>query len=102
MVIDLSNGTKLNYNKDRWAKLGIKYLKIGVPGLDLKALEEAVPTFNKSVKDFFEEQGGNDDSLVAVHCTHGINRTGYLICKFLVEECHWDPEEAIKSQFNLL
>ena len=37
------------------------------------------------------------DGLVGVHCTHGLNRTGYLICRFLIERKDWNPEEAIKA-----
>ncbi|KAE9549590.1 hypothetical protein FO519_007186 [Halicephalobus sp. NKZ332] len=99
LVIDLSNGKKTNYNEERWAKLGIKYVKMGIPGLNLKALEEEAPRFNELVKEFLGNQGEKDESLIAVHCTHGINRTGYLICRFLVDECGWDSETAIQK-FN--
>ena len=26
---------------------------------------------------------GTEDGLIGVHCTHGLNRTGYLICRYL-------------------
>lgn len=35
------------------------------------------------------------DPLVAVHCHYGFNRTGYLICCYLVERCGWTVAEAI-------
>ena len=25
---------------------------------------------------------GTEDGLIGVHCTHGLNRTGYLICRY--------------------
>ena len=28
---------------------------------------------------------------------HGINRTGYLICRYLIEKLGWDPERAIRE-----
>ena len=35
------------------------------------------------------------DGLIGVHCTHGVNRTGYLICRYLIERLKWKPEDAI-------
>ena len=37
------------------------------------------------------------DALIGVHCTHGVNRTGYLICRYLIQKLKWDPEEAIQK-----
>jgi len=39
----------------------------------------------------------SETDLVGVHCTHGLNRTGYLVCRFLVEKRGWQPEEAIRA-----
>ena len=47
------------------------------------------------VFDFYREVEGVE-GLVAVHCTHGVNRTGYLICRYLVERMGVEPEEAIE------
>jgi mRNA-capping enzyme len=30
-----------------------------------------------------------------VHCTHGFNRTGFVICSYLVEDCDMSIELAI-------
>ena len=38
------------------------------------------------------------DALIGVHCTHGVNRTGYLICRYLIEKLDWDPQKAIDSK----
>ena len=40
------------------------------------------------------------DALIGVHCTHGVNRSGYLICRYLIEKMNWEPSKAI-SEFNL-
>ncbi|XP_061655167.1 uncharacterized protein LOC133489907 isoform X6 [Phyllopteryx taeniolatus] len=37
------------------------------------------------------------DKLIGVHCTHGLNRTGYMICRYLIDVDGMDPAEAIKS-----
>lgn len=33
---------------------------------------------------------------IAIHCTHGINRTGFIVCKYLVEKKGLQVEEAIQ------
>jgi len=40
-----------------------------------------------------------DNGLVAVHCAHGLNRTGYLICRYLIQKCGVEPREAV-ARFN--
>ncbi|XP_051897238.1 RNA/RNP complex-1-interacting phosphatase-like [Pristis pectinata] len=37
----------------------------------------------------------DNDKLIGVHCTHGVNRTGYLICRYLIDVDGMDPHEAI-------
>lgn len=37
------------------------------------------------------------DALVAVHCHYGFNRTGYLICCFLIERLGWSVQDAIEG-----
>ncbi|RUS87770.1 hypothetical protein EGW08_004435, partial [Elysia chlorotica] len=41
------------------------------------------------------ESFDNDENLVGVHCTHGVNRTGYLICRYMIEKLDMNPQEAI-------
>ncbi|KAI2644296.1 mRNA-capping enzyme [Labeo rohita] len=35
--------------------------------------------------------------LAGVHCTHGFNRTGFLICAYLVEKMDWSIEAAVAA-----
>ncbi|KAA0189331.1 RNA:RNP complex 1 interacting phosphatase [Fasciolopsis buskii] len=37
------------------------------------------------------------DGIIAVHCTHGVNRTGYLICRYIVEEMGRRPDEVLRD-----
>ena len=39
----------------------------------------------------------NPDALIGIHCIHGINRTGYLICRYLIEKRGFQPQEAIDT-----
>ncbi len=41
----------------------------------------------------------NTGALIGVHCTHGVNRTGYLICRYLVQKLKWEPESAIAGGY---
>uniref|UniRef100_A0A4W6FJR3 Dual specificity phosphatase 11 (RNA/RNP complex 1-interacting) n=1 Tax=Lates calcarifer TaxID=8187 RepID=A0A4W6FJR3_LATCA len=36
------------------------------------------------------------DKLIGVHCTHGLNRTGYLICRYLIDVDGMDPKQAVE------
>ena len=39
----------------------------------------------------------NPLDVIAVHCTHGFNRTGFLIAAFLVQTEDWSPEAAVEA-----
>ena len=78
MVIDLTN-TKKYYKPGPLADLNIEYQKIFTEG-------HVIPN-KKVIKEFFDatnqylEKNSDNDKLVGVHCTHGLNRTGYLVCR---------------------
>ena len=38
--------------------------------------------------------------LVGIHCTHGVNRTGYVLCRYLIEYLNYEPERAIEGMFH--
>jgi len=35
--------------------------------------------------------------IVGVHCTHGYNRTGFLISAYFIEEEDWSLEQAVMT-----
>lgn len=37
--------------------------------------------------------------LIGVHCTHGLNRTGYFICRYLIQKMGLTPADAIQGKF---
>lgn len=39
----------------------------------------------------------NNDDLILLHCTHGFNRTGFLICAYIVEEEGSDVGVAVQE-----
>ena len=40
--------------------------------------------------------------MIGVHCTHGVNRTGYLICRYLIQRMNWDPQAAIDGKRKIV
>jgi len=41
----------------------------------------------------------SNDKLIGVHCTHGLNRTGYLIVRYMIEQLGIEANEALEA-FN--
>ena len=39
----------------------------------------------------------NPLDIVGVHCTHGFNRTGFLISAFMIEEHDWSVDAAVQE-----
>ena len=62
-----------------------------------KDLPEPFPS--EQVVEAFYREVEHEEGLVAVHCSHGLNRTGYLIIRYLVDRKGVEPEEAIR-RFN--
>ncbi|XP_059082761.1 RNA/RNP complex-1-interacting phosphatase-like isoform X3 [Tigriopus californicus] len=94
-VIDLTNTTRY-YNAEKLkatCSSVLEHVKITTEG-------HVVPK-NSVVRRFFDVVDGtlakSPDALIGVHCTHGVNRTGYLICRYLVQRLSWAPKDAIKA-----
>jgi len=80
MVIDLTK-TSRYYDKTEFERLGVKHVKIECAGRG----EVPEPQFPEFLKEVTEFQDKNPEKLIGVHCTHGFNRTGYMICSYLAE-----------------
>jgi len=91
-IIDLTATTKY-YQPIECEALGIKHKKILVPGTVVPP-KQSVEQFFSAVEEFKDEDG-----LIGVHCTHGLNRSGYMICRYMIEKDGVDPDEAIE-RFN--
>ncbi|MFH4973499.1 hypothetical protein AB6A40_000208 [Gnathostoma spinigerum] len=94
LIVDLT-ATDRYYDSKEWTDAGVEYVKISCFGHTAHRQVECAERFYTAVTDFLQRNADNS-KLVGVHCTHGINRTGYLICKYLVEVDGWDPKTAIK------
>ena len=78
-IIDLT-ATKKYYKPETCKALGIKYRKIAVPGGGMVPGESFVQEFYDAVADLSSD---DDGGLIGVHCTHGLNRTGYMVCRLV-------------------
>ncbi|XP_047531177.1 RNA/RNP complex-1-interacting phosphatase homolog isoform X1 [Vanessa atalanta] len=91
-VIDLTNTAKY-YDPAELKSKGVLYKKILIPGRQLPS-EHTVNVFMDTVDEFLKI---NDDWLIGVHCTHGLNRTGYMVCRYLRDRVGIPAKDAIKS-----
>lgn len=50
-----------------------------------------------SLIDSILKSNTTENPLIAVHCHYGFNRTGFLICCYLIEKLGWTVEQAIEG-----
>ncbi|KAM4772229.1 mRNA-capping enzyme [Rhinophrynus dorsalis] len=93
LLVDLTNTTRF-YDRNDIEKEGIKYIKLQCKGHGECPSLENTDTFIRLCERFVDK---NPDELIGVHCTHGFNRTGFLICAFLVEKMDWSIEAAVAT-----
>ncbi|XP_077944633.1 RNA/RNP complex-1-interacting phosphatase isoform X5 [Gasterosteus aculeatus] len=72
-------------------------MKIFTAGHEVPS-NKTILSFKRAVGAFLRDHADND-MLIGVHCTHGLNRTGYLICRYLIDVDGMDPKEAV-ALFN--
>ena len=58
--------------------------------------QSAIRRFIQLVNDILHENTVANP-LIAVHCHYGFNRTGFLICCYLIEVLGWSVEEAVEG-----
>jgi len=91
-IIDLTFTDKYYKPKqDDFAATKVTHHKFKIPGKKLPTAEML-----KTILDTMESLA-KDKKVMGVHCTHGINRTGYIICTFMVERLGWEPQAAIDA-----
>lgn len=93
LLVDLTNTTRF-YDRNEIEKEGIKYVKLQCKGHGECPSPDATAMFIRLCEHFIEK---NPTELIGVHCTHGFNRTGFLICAYLVEKMDWSVEAAVAA-----
>lgn len=92
--IDLTNTTRF-YDKADIQAEGCKYIKLQCRGHGETPSPEQTATFVSLVYNFITH---HPLEIVGVHCTHGFNRTGFLIASYLIEKQDCSVESAL-AQF---
>ncbi|XP_072310651.1 RNA/RNP complex-1-interacting phosphatase [Eucyclogobius newberryi] len=92
LIIDLTFTTR--YYRAEDVPESLQCVKIFTAGHEIPS-DETILNFKRAVHRFLHENADND-KLVGVHCTHGLNRTGYLICRYLIDVDGVEPHKAIE------
>ncbi|XP_071827520.1 RNA/RNP complex-1-interacting phosphatase-like isoform X3 [Apostichopus japonicus] len=95
LVVDLScKQVGMYYNPEDLEKNGIRYEKLRVEGKKVPS-EHIIKRFKRIVTEFEKRQP--EDYYIGVHCTHGVNRTGYVICRYMIEQLSKTTDEALRA-----
>ncbi|XP_018564207.1 mRNA-capping enzyme [Anoplophora glabripennis] len=94
VIIDLTDTTRY-YDPQEFAKEGVAHVKIRITGGGMLPPLRLLKLFFRTVDDFMKKYANDPDALVGVHCTHGLNRTGYFICHYMVDRLDMSPDDAI-------
>nr|XP_033805047.1 RNA/RNP complex-1-interacting phosphatase [Geotrypetes seraphini] len=92
LIIDLTYTTR--YYVPEELPESLSYSKIFTAGHEVPN-DKTIYQFKSVVANFLRENEHND-KLIGVHCTHGLNRTGYLICRYLIDVEGMIPSTAIE------
>uniref|UniRef100_A0A7E4V211 TYR_PHOSPHATASE_2 domain-containing protein n=1 Tax=Panagrellus redivivus TaxID=6233 RepID=A0A7E4V211_PANRE len=91
--INLAN-TERYYGKGMIANHECRYEWLPLAGYKESPSVEQTEKFVEMVSEFKRK---NPNDLIAVHCTHGINRTGFMIVSYLIRETKLDLATAVKE-----
>lgn len=96
LIVDLTY-TDRYYNPSVFTTQGIRHAKLKTQGKVIPKAKD-VKRFFKIIDSFLEENKENE-KLIGVHCTHGLNRSGYLVCRYMIQHLGIPPDQAI-ADFN--
>ncbi|KAF7269068.1 hypothetical protein GWI33_017826 [Rhynchophorus ferrugineus] len=91
--IDLTNTSRF-YDKREIEEYGCKYVKLKCRGHGETPSERQTDDFIALVRNFISQHPLES---IAVHCTHGFNRTGFLIISYLIREMDFSVESALQE-----
>ena len=94
LVVNLC-ATDKYYDTSDFESRGAAVKKIMVPGLKVPS-EKNVKMFCDVIEEF-ENANRDNNKIVLVHCTHGLNRTGFMVCSYLIRVKGINPEYAVES-----
>lgn len=92
-IIDLTNTTRF-YNRNEVTKMNIVHQKVPCRGHGECPDLETTTLFVNLCDNLIRK---NPLAVIGVHCTHGYNRTGFLIAAYLIEKMDWSVEAAFST-----
>ncbi|KAF0686315.1 Aste57867_21921 [Aphanomyces stellatus] len=93
LVLDLTNTNKY-YNGPASFSPDVAYKKFALEGFNAAPRPHDVAAF-LTIVDAFEAT--HPDGHIAIHCTHGLNRTGYLIASYLIARKQYSVQAALDA-----
>ncbi|KAM3962822.1 RNA guanylyltransferase and 5'-phosphatase mRNA capping enzyme [Aphomia sociella] len=93
MWIDLTNTSRF-YDKKEIENMDCKYVKLQCRGHGETPSPEQTKLFIQLVSKFIAQ---NPLEVIGVHCTHGFNRTGFLLVSYMVEQLDCSLEHALNE-----
>ncbi|XP_058468211.1 mRNA-capping enzyme [Malaya genurostris] len=91
--IDLTNTNRF-YDRKEIEDNGCKYVKLQCRGHGETPTQEQTNAFIEIVDEFSRD---HPLEIVGVHCTHGFNRTGFLLVSYMVEKTDCSVEAALAA-----
>jgi len=91
MIIDLSNHETL-YGADL-KEANILYERVPLVA-KVFPTQKAVNSVVEKAEKFW---GEHPNDCIAIHCAYGFNRTGFVLCSYLIQVCNFSVQEALDS-----
>lgn len=91
--IDLTNTNRF-YDRREVEDSNCRYVKLQCRGHGETPSKEQTQSFIEIVDDFIND---HPIEMIGVHCTHGFNRTGFLIISYMVEKMDCSVEAALMA-----
>lgn len=93
LVVDLTNTSRF-YDSKKVEEKEIRYVKMQCRGHGETPSKDQTDQFIYLCKRFINQK---PLEAIGVHCTHGFNRTGFLIVSYLVEILDWSVDAAVQA-----
>ncbi|OQV25214.1 mRNA-capping enzyme [Hypsibius exemplaris] len=91
--LDLAKTSRF-YSKSEVESRGAQYRKLTAGGHDERPTPEQTHLFFDACDKLFVDK---PNAVIGIHCTHGYNRTGFMICAYLVEKFDWSLGAALRE-----
>lgn len=92
LIINLTKTARYYDGDELSDSHGVEYRHIPCQGFEEAPQPREREQFVKVVNSYLSR---NPRKIVAVHCTHGFNRTGFMICSYLCSERDWSIDAAV-------